>query len=203
MRHIGIVACALALAGCNLVYSEKPLFSAADSRGAQFRPGVWMKPEPGCDFDRAKPLKEWPECAGGIILRADRMVDPKQSGKEVAYVLADGEPPVVQIPFDEKLKKPIFVYAGVRVSKTDERGRITEFRTWIAQCGPPPPKPKDGAKPSFVTDHPLPGLKIDKESGMCIATSPGPVRVSVRASEAWDDGDKSKVPASWLRDGEE
>lgn len=196
-----ILACALALGGCNIVYSERPLVTAG---GAQLRPGVWMKPEPPCEFDRAKPAKDWPECAGAAVIRPDRIVQPGKPGKDIAYVLAGGDPPVLQIPLEKELKKPIFVYGGLRVSKTDEKGRITEFRTWVAQCGPPPAKPKEGdAKSSFVTAHPLPGLKIDKDSGMCLATTPGPVRASVKASEAWDDGDKSKAPASWVRDGEE
>jgi hypothetical protein len=202
MRAVPIIACALALAGCNFVYSEKPMFTAADSKGgAQLRPGVWMKPEPGCAFDKAGPVKTWPECAGGIILRPDRMVDPNKAGKVIQYVIAAGDPPVVQIPLVEEAKKPIFVYGGIRASKTDDRGRIVEFTSWIAQCGPPPPKPDPAAKkPTFVTEHPLPGLKVDKESGMCLATKPGPVRAAAKASEAWDNDKKA---ASWVRDGEE
>lgn len=202
MRHIWILACALALGGCNFVYSEKPLFTAADGRGAKpLRPGVWMKPDAGCEFDQAKPVKDWPECAGGMIVKADRMIDPKKADKVIQYVLTADTPPVIQIPFDEA-KKPIFVYGGIRATKTDDRGRIIAFRSWIAQCGPPPPKPApDAKKPSYVTQHPLPGLKVDKESGMCLATAPGPVRASVKASEAWADEDK--MLPSWVRDGEE
>lgn len=46
MRALLIVLAALGLSACNLVYSEKPLFSAADVRGApRLRPGVWVKPK--------------------------------------------------------------------------------------------------------------------------------------------------------------
>lgn len=202
MRAIMIVACALALGGCNFVYSEKPMFTAADARGgAPLRPGVWMKPEADCVFDKATPIKTWPSCASAIVVRADRLVDPAKPGKDILYVLTAGDPPVFQTPVVDDHKATIYVYGGLRTIRKDAQGRVLEFSSWIAQCGPPPPKPKaDDAKPRYVTEHPLPGLKIDEKTGMCLALKPGPVRDAVKASEAWSDDTR---PASWVRDGEE
>jgi hypothetical protein len=201
MRVMLIVACALALGGCNLVFSEKPLFTAADSRGApRLRLGVWMKPDKDCVFDRSQPVKAWPGCAGGMLVRADQLQDPAAADKKMAYLIAANNPPIFQVPFNEDAKKPGYMYGGMGIVRRDAQGRVIEFFTWIAQCGPPPPKPTNGDKPRYVTEHPVPGLKIDKESGMCIAVEPGPVRASVKASEAWNEDTRQ---ASWVRDGEE
>lgn len=202
MRLVLIVACTLALGGCNYVFSEKPLFTAADARGApQLRPGVWMKPSENCTFDKSQPVKAWPGCASGMLVRPDRLEDPEDGSKRILYLIAAGDPPVMQIPFNDDPKKPGYVYGGIEVTKRDGQGRVTEFISWIAQCGPPPPKPKPGeAHPRYVTEHPLPGLTVDKEGSICFATKPGPVRASARASKAWNE---DRNPASWIRDGDE
>jgi hypothetical protein len=202
MRHAWILACALALGGCNFVFSEKPMFTLAEARGgAPLRPGVWMKPEAGCEFDKTQPVKAWPSCAGGVVVYADKLVDPAKPDKDMAYILAAGDPRVFQTPLTDDSKKTIYLYGGIRPAAHDERGRVTAFTSWIAQCGPPPPKPKpDDPHPRYLTEHPLPGLKVIEKDGMCEAVEPGPVRAAVRASEAWSEDIR---PASWVRDGEE
>jgi hypothetical protein len=202
MRVAWIVACALALGGCNFVYSQKPMFTAADARGgAPLRPGIWMKPEGACEFDKTKPVKQWPECAGAIVVRSDRLLDPAKPDKIIDYVMAAGDPRVFQTPVTDDTKKTLYLYGGVHPTGHDDQGRITAFISWIAQCGPPPPKPKpDDQHPRYLTEHPLPGLKVDEKSGMCEAVTPDPVRAAVKASQAWSEDIK---PANWVRDGEE
>lgn len=143
MKRALLLLTALAgLGGCNLVYSETPLFSAVDARGApQFRPGVWAQRAPGCDFDPARPIAEWPECADGTILTATHITEPGKEKDATEYVLAGGDPQVMQLKVELEPGKPvIYFYAGVRVDRTDAQGRIVEAASWIAQCGPPPPK---------------------------------------------------------------
>lgn len=202
MRLILILACALALGGCNFVYSERPLFTAADARGApQLRPGVWMKPEKDCVFDRSRPVTAWPACAGGMLVRPGVLQEPGEAKKTLPYLLMAGDPPLFQAPIDNEKKTPVYGYGGLDIAKRDARGRVTEFSFWVAQCGPPPPKPKpDDPHPRYVTEHPLPGLTVDEKSGMCRADAQGPIRAAVKASQAWDD---DKRPAVWVRDGEE
>jgi hypothetical protein len=160
-----------------------------------------MKPEKDCAFDQSKPVAGWPECAGGMLVRPDRLQDPSHADKTIAYMITANDPPIFQIPLADDKKKPIYLYGGMRISRRDAQGRVTEFVTWMAQCGPPPPKPKpDDPHPRYATERPLPGLTVDKETGMCTAVTAGPVRASVKVSEAWNEDTK---PASWVRDGEQ
>lgn len=199
MRIVLVIACALALGGCNFVFSKQPLFTEADTRGApQLRPGLWAKPDEGCPFDSAKPLKDWPGCAGAMLVRPDRLENPEGGGKPVPYLIAAGDPPVLQVPFDDDPKRSGYVYGGIRLTKRDSAGRGTELVSWIAQCGPPPPAPKPGEKRTYVTQQPLPGLVVDEAAGMCIASDADAVRRAVKASEAWMD---KAPPAVWIRDG--
>lgn len=142
-RALLLLAAAASLGGCNLVYSETPLFSAADARGApQLRPGVWAEREEGCDFDSAKPVGEWPECAGGSVISPTQLTTTGEKPSSTAYVLTGGDPQVMQFALEMEPTKPlIYLYGGLRALKRDDRGRIVEAETWIAQCGPPPPKP--------------------------------------------------------------
>lgn len=142
-RVLLLLAAAASLGGCNLVYSETPLFSAADARGApQLRPGVWAEREEDCDFDSAKPVGEWPECAGGSVISAAQLTTTGEKPSSTAYVLTGGDPQVMQFALEMEPTKPvIYLYGGLRALKRDDRGRIVEAETWIAQCGPPPPKP--------------------------------------------------------------
>jgi hypothetical protein len=138
-RLLLLFATALMLGGCNMVYAEHPLFTVADAAGApQLRPGVWATRKADCAFDSAKPAKDWPECASATIVSADSVggLDDKRMG----YVMAGGDPRVMQLAFTPDDDKPtIYLFAGVRPLKSDAEGRITEARTWSVLCGPPPP----------------------------------------------------------------
>ena len=198
MRIVLVIACALALGGCNFVFSRQPLFTEADARGApKLRPGLWAKPDADCSFDAAKPFKEWPGCAGAMLVRPDRLDNPEGGDKSLRYLIAGGDPPIIQVPADDDPKRSGYVYGGIRITKRDSAGRVTELVSWIVQCGPPPEAPGPGEKPKYVTAQPLPGLVIDEKAGMCIASDRDAVRRAAKASEAWRD----KSPAAfWVRD---
>ena len=52
------------LGGCNMVMTDKPMFSVADGAGAPaIRGGVWRDDKPDCVFDEAAPQNKWPKCA--------------------------------------------------------------------------------------------------------------------------------------------
>jgi hypothetical protein len=225
-RLLLLLAAALLLGGCNMVYAEKPIFTQADAAGApQLRPGIWAKRVPNCKFDKTKPVEDWPECADPSLVSADHIGDPEDASKLVPYLLAAGDPRVMQLEVKPDTDKPfVWFFAGLKPLKSDRQGRIVEARTWMVLCGPPPPKPPekpadeaadeataeetpeqasariqadiDAQVAASVTHEPLPGLTI--KDGMCVASEPGPVRNAVQASLAWDDGQPTVI--YWVRD---
>jgi hypothetical protein len=224
VKAAALVAAALALGGCNLVVSATPVFSAADAAGAPtLRPGVWAAPQPNCDFKPADPLAAWPQCAGGGVITETAFlaaVDPSglaSSGqppapdapkqpRKVPYVLAAGDPRVLQVgvelPLDPAAKTRLFFFAALRPTAHDADGRITGAEIWFVQCGPPPPpKPTatgGGTDTGGITDHPLPGMTVDKDT-TCTPSDKAAVRNAAVASRAWAD----QVGAlRWVRDGE-
>ena len=190
MVHVRLASLVMATAmvgGCNLVVTDKPLFSKADGAGGpQFRTGVWNGAAPDCAFDEAKPEKDWPKCANAQPPGAD----------PPPWLAVPGDPPILQMstePGNGSAISPSF-YVGFHVIRTDSTGRVIEVRVWPVQCGPPPP---DGDK-SGLTKHMLSGLKERKEGGDCTAETKQALRNAARASEAWVPGPATK--AHWVRD---
>ena len=151
MRRLLLLASAtLLLGGCNLVMAEFPVLTAADARGApQFRTGLWVARDPACAVDTSKPMKDWPSCASPSIITADRIGGAKGAGDETPYILAGGDPQVMQIEIQLDPAQPkLYMFLGVEARQKDDAGRIIEARTWAVQCGPPPPpKVDDPATP--------------------------------------------------------
>ena len=214
----GVLICAgLMLAGCNIVTSRTPLFFAKDAQGqAQLRPGVWMDEKPDCRFDTTLPVDKWPDCADtwvvrpGEVLAAHDAAKPAGSDGWTHYkiILAHGDPPVLQVAVGEEAGVALgYVYAGLKPLKLDDQGRVVEYKSWIAMCGPPPPADATGAHSAIATQAPIEGMEMDAKHENCTASAPEPVRQSVRLSEAWNDKDASKTDegrnlAHWVRDGE-
>jgi hypothetical protein len=216
-----LLAAALALGGCNLVVSDRPVFTAADAAGAPaLRPGVWSASQPGCDFKASDPVADWPKCAGGGVITSTAImasVDANGSGSPgqppptvvkpqmtIPYVLAAGDPRVMQInvklPPEVGGPSALFYFAALKPVARDTDGRIVQAEVWPIQCGPPPPvKPASAgadADQGGVTDHPLPGLKV--ADGMCTPTDRAAVLNAAKASRAWA-GQIGTL--RWVRDG--
>ena len=213
-----LLLAALGLGGCNLVMSEKPMFSLNDTAGAPgLRPGVWAAPDADCKFDPTKPADEWPKCASGSVLGAtttrpiSRKADAEENNTNLnpeptPYLLVAGEPRILQVavtfPNDKGKKATFYLYMGINPLARDSEGRIIKAEGWFVQCGPPPPK---DAKPhadaavgdAFVTRKPLPGMKVSK--GGCEPRDAAAVRGAVIPSRAWAD---TINPTYWVRDGE-
>ncbi len=228
MRALLVLLAAALLGGCNMVVSETPLFFARDAEGAPpLRPGVWAQRKADCEFDSSKPVKEWPECAGGAVISAGYFGEPEGGDKKAPYVLAAGDPRVLQLEMKEEDMKLMYFFAGLQPLKSDDRGRIIEARTWMVQCGPPPPPRPEGApepEPApapenetaeemearlereveqavsqGLTKELLPGLEA--KGGMCIARDQGAVRNAAAKSLAWDEDPPSII--YWVRDGDQ
>jgi hypothetical protein len=195
---------AVFLAGCNMVMTEKPMFTAADGAGAApIRSGVWRTDTTGCDVDETLTQDKWPKCA-----------NPSPGVAEPPFWLqVAGQPALLQMPLPlpkAGVMTVFYVYAAYRPLKLDAQGRVIALKTWLVQCGPPP-KPaapvvlaagaSAPAAPTHqlmgMTDAPLPGLKMTNHLGGCTTDSAAAVRNAAAASEAWV-GDN---PIShWVRD---
>ncbi len=202
-RSIGLLAAALTLSGCNMVLSEKPLFSKADTAQTPvFKAGLWAADDPDCKFDIGAPKYDWPECARGNVVPEGQGVMVGKDGAEI--LIAAGDPMVIQIhlPFSP-LKKPskdIYLYGAVIPLERDDKGQVVRVEAWPVECGPPPPKPVESGMPdpkAFVTRKPLPGLKLTE--GNCLATDPKVVRRAAAATRAWQEKPQQ---SRWVRDGE-
>ena len=230
LARLALVGAALGLlTACNVVMTEKPLFTQADAAGAPaLKPGVWLFfEEPGCKVDESKPFPEWPDCAGGGLVGAAEIKGHKQDAppdqlETAPYVLAAGDPRVMQIQVDVDLSAHADVsasgedarasgstasasshsqpygYAAIRPTKLDSQGRIVAFTLWPVQCGPPPPKDANGDDTAPATQKLLPGLTMKDGDPVCTTTSTTALRAAARASEAW--APQPPRDARWIRD---
>jgi hypothetical protein len=148
------VATAMALSGCNMVMTDKPMFAAADGVGAPpLHQGVWRKEKSGCDFDEGQAQNQWPLCSD-----AQGGVGDPPFWQEVA-----GDPVILQTPFalpGAKKSDISYFYVAIRPLKLDADGRVVAMKSWPVRCGPPPPpeapalpEPVEaGQKPDSMTD---------------------------------------------------
>ena len=215
--------------GCNVVITEKPLLTQADAAGAPpLRPGVWsFFHEQGCKIDESRPFADWSSCAGGGIVRDGEILGHNASKSELEHmplIIAAGDPRIaqMQIKIDVSVGAeakasggaqasasasatttqtgpPPYGYLALKPTKFDREGRITAFRFWPVQCGPPPPQAK-ASDLTGATQHLLPGLERASPNDVaCTTHSVEALRNAARASEAWDD---QKQESHWVRDGE-
>jgi hypothetical protein len=207
------LAASFSLGGCNLVISPTPVFTAADAEGAApLKPGLWASPDKNCQFDEAKPASEWPSCAQGSVITPTQAYGVGSPEKATPYVLASGDPRVLQAIADlsdkgsenasVKTNGPIYMFIAVKPLASDMQGRIIKAEAWFIQCGPPPPKPKDNSpdamKPeAYATKHPLPGMKMD--NGACAPADKAAVRNAAGPSRKWAD---QLMTLHWVRDGD-
>jgi hypothetical protein len=212
MRIMASICLGVLLASCNMVTSQTPLFSSADTQGqAQFRSGIWMDEDKTCVVDTSKPIGEWPDCADawvvhpGQILAGRDAKAPPSTWESYKTLLTTGNPAVLQVEVGPESDGPKgYVYVGVRTLKTDAQGRIIEYKAWPALCGPPPKPDPTGEKSAVISDQLIAGLVADKDKQDCIASAQGPVRVAVVQSEALggDEDNRGRNTAHWVRDGD-
>ena len=216
MRLLLVLASLALLGGCNVLMTKDPLFSAADGAGApRLRPGVWEQaPSGDCTVDESQPLASWPSCANGFVVEDNGTVgsfsqhDGKQVWTTTPYVLAAGDPPIFQIHLSDDSAgagtPPLFVYAAIRATKSDEAGRVVAISAWVVLCGPPPPadaKAPDGKTQRYGTLAPAAGLTMDADANDCTTTSQDAARHAAAESEHWTKPD-GFTASHWLRDGD-
>jgi hypothetical protein len=199
------VALAVLLSACNDVYSERPLFGPADARGeAPLRTGLWAQRDAGCQFDETRPARRWPKCVEWMVVREGQLLDldaRRRAWTAYDYVLASGQPRVLQVALEEPGAKLAYFYLGLDPVRLDPQGRIVEYRQWAAECGPPPPPDPSGKTHRTLTLEPLPGLtpRPDEDhADDCRADGAAAVRGAAKASAGW----ATSTDWRWVRDGE-
>lgn len=137
MRWAILAAVALAgLSGCNVVVSEEPWFTEADSEGVPtFRDGLWLRAATDCDVDVAAPPEQWPECADATRIRGRewlgmRWTDPEDGQRTfvgwetIPMLIAKGDPMVIQLSANA-LGPPVAVEADADVIDLDDVDEFT------------------------------------------------------------------------------
>jgi hypothetical protein len=228
IRILIVLAGLAMLSACNVVMTKDPLFTQADAAGAPtLRPGVWMFfKQPDCKFDETKPFTQWPDCAGGGVVsagsvRAHKSGAPPDQLEDTPIVLAAGDPRIFQARVDvdtsvqgdasasgdatvstssSSSHAQPYGYGGMRPTKLDSDGRIIAFTLWPVQCGPPPPKDRDGNDTALATLKPLPGIEMKKGDPVCTTSSIPALRAAAKASEAW--APQPSGESQWIRDAQ-
>lgn len=216
VRVLLALCLAAGLGGCNMVLSDKPLFTPADASGRVLREGLWLTIEDDCPVDFDQPTYRWPDCAdwgvlrNGVIQRraevnAEENPTWSEAWSQMAIVLAEGEPMILQAggahdePFFDEWPEPeatvfeLFSYHGLEPTALDEQGRIVAALAWTAQCGPR--ARKANGRLETETREPLPGLTRRRPN--CSADTREAVINAARASRDWTP----KLAAfRWIRD---
>lgn len=217
MRVFLALCLAVGVGGCNMVVSDKPLFSPADEAGPVMREGVWLQIDEVCPVNLDESTDWWPECANWGVLRNGVLQRPTQVNSEAnpdwyeawsqtPVVLAAGEPMILQAgsshdePFFAEWPEPrpalweTFNYQAVEPTALDEEGRIVAAMAWTVQCGPRARK-ANGRLETQTRDF-LPGLV--KRGSNCTAAAPEAVINAARASREWTP---APTTFRWIRDG--
>jgi len=156
-RNVAVCVLALSLTACAAVSTDRPLFTAADTKAAPvLKAGLWAVPEPGCQFKSHAPPAKWPDCVQGLEVRdgtikdltpsseADRKREAKiVTANPARYLVAATDPAVLQVEIAQETA-PRFYYFGLQPLATDADGAVIRLQGWIALCrdpNPPPPAP--------------------------------------------------------------
>lgn len=191
-----LILAPLALGGC-AVSSDTPLFETATAPQHRLATGLWAMSGPGCEV-RPNPAGELPGCAvplnltdgemgwdvGAVIARMSGMPMPPTTAlppKHSTYVLADGDPDIVEVLNDKPgaqtaapdgTRPPSrYGYMALKVLGYDGSGRIDRAIGWPVLCPPheqPAPPGLDRADATSCTVHTAGAVRI-------LARSPPPL----------------------------
>ncbi|MDB5469792.1 MAG: hypothetical protein JWR84_1352 [Caulobacter sp.] len=212
LKGLAAAGLAASLSACNMVITTEPTFLAEDQGTPALREGLWVNPEKDCKFDiKARPTK-WPECAHWVVIKGSAMTGVSEKGEafNVPFVLAAGDPRVLQIRIDDDKKgddgkaATLYAYMGLKPLKTDREGRIVAYSGWMVQCGPPPPKDakKPDGNPRYGSLEPSPGMIMDDDLSGCAPESKAALIGAAGLSEHFEDGGANGEDSRWVRDGD-
>jgi hypothetical protein len=153
-----LLALLLPLIGaCNMAISETPTFALEDSAGLAPRDGIWVSDDSDCRFDSSLPESQWPGCAIWVIVHSSGrellLQDGKGEAQQARYVIAKGQPTIVQILWRDEAKedgKSFYVFFGIEPGPRQNDGTFITASSWEVKCGV-----KD---PSSSEIKPYPGI---------------------------------------------
>jgi hypothetical protein len=165
LRLVVALTLSMGLAGCNMVVSEEPWFTAADAAPEPvLRDGLWLQAAADCRVDEAEPAERWPECAHATFVRGSErwtMRWDQESGRRRrsfagwesdnaelsdALLIQNGDHLIAQDPPPaeavgeraEEGDREVYTYAALRPLRHDDQGKVTAMAFWLVQCGPLP-----------------------------------------------------------------
>jgi len=213
LKALPAAGLAASLSACNMVVTTEPTLLAEDQGTPALRSGLWVSADKGCKFNSKKPATAWPECARWIVIKNNAMTGVTEKGEKfnLPFVLASGDPRVMQVRLEDEEKKAengkpaaLYLYLGLRPTRTDKQGRITGYTGWMVQCGPPPPK--DAKKPDgssrYGTLEPSPGLIMDDALSGCAPENKAALIRAAALSESFKEAGADGEESRWVRDGE-
>ncbi|HWW59238.1 MAG TPA: hypothetical protein VN047_20255 [Sphingopyxis sp.] len=142
----------LALGGCGMAVSDKPMLEPADIAGApQFADGVWLMPDfddaSHCVVNTALPVSRWPDCAtwavhrdGQWFAREGNSGIATKAVPRAALVVSNGDIAIVQIESETSPAKDGVIdsmpYSFVAFhNKPAATAKLRSIGFWIVMCG--------------------------------------------------------------------
>jgi len=169
-----------ALAACNMVISEMPVFAETDRGPEAPKDGLWIGEDPECRFDPAGTESGWPDCAiwvvvreaGAMLLVSDRKGEPQRVGA----LFVAGNPGIIQARWVDDAKepaRPYYAFYAFEARDIDSMGRFTLASIWPVECGIQD-KPNGDIRP-------FPGISAE-----CRPSSADSIRSAAKASRRAD-----------------
>jgi hypothetical protein len=114
MRFLLIAGCALALTACEVVESERPLFSGGGPAPAE---GLWALLAENCSAPQTTAVHRWPSCATPFWVEGDQLITLSPAPQRMTFVVAPGSPAILQVATPDPPQEPAgagYTYAGFR-----------------------------------------------------------------------------------------
>ena len=114
MRLVVVTIAALALTACEVVESERPLFSGG---GPAPEEGLWALLADNCSPPQTTAVHKWPSCATPFWVEGDQLTTLSPSPQRMTFVVAPGSPAILQVAAPDEPRDPgdgAYSYAGFR-----------------------------------------------------------------------------------------
>jgi len=103
-----------------------------------FKAGLWVGQDPVCSFDSALPKERWPKCASWFLVDANSIAagkDAEPKDMPIPLLLAEGQPPIVQVLGKADENKPAYFFLALRAEDVAQPNEIAAVTLrWVA-CG--------------------------------------------------------------------
>jgi hypothetical protein len=189
-----LVCTAAVLSACNMALSDHPMLSAEPRSTLKLKDGLWAGDDPECKVDSSRPVIEWPNCAKWLAIEGERIVgaaDAKPDEMPIDILIADGNPPILEFPLNEKGEKQAKAYAYIVIepSSLESNGHAVDVLGWFVACGVQNRNERDAGTASEIKHFP----------GMDENCHPRSVDALRAAAAAGPQGSDKKFRWRWIR----